>query len=93
VRADEESLRDVPAANARFREEVRRWDLRFRCEDCAHVEPSTFACSLGFPNRWLRGEVVAVEPGGGVAFCKTFELGESRAIDPDAVSRAGARDG
>lgn len=87
MKATPEDLRDVEAANERFRADAARFGLRFRCEDCAHVHAPTSSCSLGYPNHWLRGEVRVVQPDGMLSFCKYFELGESHvpdAADPDA---------
>lgn len=60
--------------DARFRDEARRYDLRFRCRDCSHVVPSTMLCSLGFPNALLRDVGGAFDERGELAFCKYFEL-------------------
>jgi hypothetical protein len=76
VRAVDDDAADVEGANARFRAEVARYGLRFRCESCAHVALARLECSLGYPNQTLIGEVRAVEPDGALAFCKYFELGE-----------------
>ena len=56
----------------RFREEVRRFSLRFTCESCIHFEPETASCENGFPtgpHRRLRLDSVSR-----LAFCKMFEL-------------------
>ncbi len=73
----EESGEARTLANARFRDEIARFDLRFRCESCAHVARTSASCSLGYPDHFLRGELRAIEPSGALTFCKCFELGET----------------
>lgn len=68
-RADQERL-------ALFTDEVARFALRFQCEACAHVVPSTRACSMAYPNAMLRGELVRMP-----VVCKYFELGETEIDD------------
>ncbi|MCB9729297.1 MAG: hypothetical protein H6744_16060 [Deltaproteobacteria bacterium] len=77
MRARDADLADIEAVNARFREEARRFGLRYRCSSCAHVDARLGDCSLGYPNDTLRGAVRALEPDGQLTFCKYFELGES----------------
>lgn len=60
----------------RFRAEARRFNLTYRCRDCAHVVPSTVTCSMFFPNGMLRDVDGPFQPDGSYAFCKYFELGE-----------------
>jgi len=79
---------------ARFRDEVTRYRLRFRCATCAHVITETRTCSMGYPNEALVGplramEVMRTRPGTGVladgtgpVTCKYYELGESELDDP-----------
>lgn len=67
---------DSDARLAAFAVEVARFGLRFRCAACAHVVPSTRACSMGYPNAMLRGPFAARE-GSNPVICKYFELGES----------------
>ena len=52
-----------------FLEEVRRFDLRFACDDCAHFEPER--CLHGYPLGERRARVLSV--GDHVEFCKEFE--------------------
>jgi hypothetical protein len=65
----------------RFVAEHRSFALRFRCAACAHVIPSTRACSMGYPNAFLRGPLRGLEPDGLPAVCKYFELGETELPD------------
>ncbi len=69
-----EDLADIDATNARFVEQVERYDLRFRCEDCVHVVPDRVACSLEWPNPLLKGSLRAISDDGRLVFCKFFEL-------------------
>ncbi len=63
----------VGAVNARFLLDAERWNLRYRCADCAHVRRDG-RCSFGFPNHALRREpFVAVADGGVPQLCKSFE--------------------
>ena len=66
---------DSEAINRAFREDAAAHHLRFRCESCAHVHYETMSCSLGYPNHYLTGEVIAVQPDLHLSFCKYFELG------------------
>ena len=66
---------------ARFASERQHYGLRFRCAACAHVVPSTRACSMGYPNAYLRGPMRALEEGGLPVICKYFELGETELPD------------
>ncbi|MEM6961136.1 MAG: hypothetical protein AAF355_02280 [Myxococcota bacterium] len=59
--------------DARFREELRRFSLKFCCEDCALFDPRDASCVYGYPtadHRLLRYE----DPDSSVVFCKDFEL-------------------
>ena len=67
----------VAERQAIFREEARAFGLRFRCAACAHVVPTTRACSMGYPNGMMRGALVGLDAGGQPVACKYFELGES----------------
>lgn len=54
-----------------LREQARRFELRFACEDCAHYRTEEMpACSLAYPAAPMRS---ALE-GHAVEFCKSFEL-------------------
>ncbi len=77
MRARLQDADDIAAANAAFRAEVERVGFHFRCGSCTHVHRGTAMCSMGYPNGYLRGEVVAIQPDGNLAFCKYFELGET----------------
>lgn len=67
----------IAVANQQFIQEVEAVGFHFRCGSCAHVQRTAATCSLGFPNHFLRGEVVALQADGEMAFCKYFELGET----------------
>ena len=60
--------------DARLREEAARYALRFACEDCAHFDPGSGRCSLGYPASPRREALLAQE----LELCKEFELGDSR---------------
>ena len=77
MRATPDDLENVDLANKRFSEESRRYAFHYRCESCAHVQPSSSSCSLGYPNHFLVGPVRAIEADGNLSFCKYFELGET----------------
>lgn len=55
-----------------LRRDARAFELRFRCEDCAHFDPSTGRCAEGYPNEQHRR--VALESVTTLSFCKSFEL-------------------
>ena len=77
MRAKAEDLEDIDAANAAFRAEVARYRLHFGCGGCAHVCRADQSCSMGYPNTHLTREDVAIQPDGGISFCKHWELGET----------------
>ena len=56
----------------RFREEVRRFSLRFTCESCVHFEPEAESCSNGYPTEPHRR--IRLASVSRLAFCKMFEL-------------------
>jgi hypothetical protein len=62
----------ITKVDERLRREAGRFELRFRCEDCAHFEPERGSCGNGYPNEAHR----AVELGTltSLTFCKEFEL-------------------
>jgi len=65
----------VPAIETRFRAEVARYDLRYRCADCLHLNRRTERCSLGFPVELFgRGPHRSRNERGELVFCKYFEL-------------------
>ncbi|MGM0576976.1 MAG: hypothetical protein ACQEXJ_14725 [Myxococcota bacterium] len=76
MKALAEDLADRDAANARFREQVRRLRFRYRCDSCLHAHHASGTCSLGFPNEIMKGGHEAILPNGDLGFCKTFELSE-----------------
>ena len=55
-----------------FRGEAERFNLRFSCEDCAHYDERSEACSNGYPNAAHRAPVL--ETARELEFCKQFEL-------------------
>jgi acetone carboxylase gamma subunit len=58
--------------DARFRDEAKRFTLRFTCPNCAHFEAEREACANGYPNRAHLG--VDLEADATLEFCKEFEL-------------------
>ena len=77
MRARTQDLSDVDATNAAFRAEVAAFGFHFRCGSCAHVVRDTKSCSLGYPNDYLLGCELVIQPDGNLTFCKYFELGET----------------
>lgn len=67
---------DVMARNAAFVAEAEALGFRWRCEHCTHFIRSTGACSLDYPNAFLRGPPRARADDGALLFCKYFELGQ-----------------
>ena len=57
-----------------FREEWKRWDLKFCCEDCGHLDPRTQRCAHGWPDREHRVAYYQDADCEEVIFCKEFEL-------------------
>ncbi len=57
----------------RFRQEARRFVLRFTCDVCAHFDPDRAACSHGYPAE----QHCSIDPDRvtDLSFCKLFELG------------------
>lgn len=76
MKALPEDAEHLDETNERFVSEIARFAFKYRCVDCAHLEHSTDACSLGYPNHYLTGEQVAIQADGNLTFCKYFELGE-----------------
>lgn len=70
-----EPMTELAEKRARFAEEAKTFAFKFRCDDCAHVLPSTRGCTLDMPNLVLRDNPSAFTPDGRWAFCKYFELG------------------
>jgi hypothetical protein len=57
----------------RFREEARRFVLRFTCDACVHFDSDRSSCSNGYPaEEHLRIDPELVTE---LSFCKLFELG------------------
>lgn len=56
-----------------FREDRRRFALRFTCEDCALFDPEHELCSHGFPTEEHRFAYYE-SPTAELVFCKDFEL-------------------
>lgn len=67
---------EAEALNVAFRANAAKFNLAFRCDACAHVHIGTSSCSLGYPNHYLTGDIIAVQPDLNMTFCKYFELGE-----------------
>jgi len=58
-----------------FCSEAKAYELRFRCQDCAHMRLVDESCIFGYPNEALRDpdSLVRTAPGKWI-FCKYFEL-------------------
>ena len=56
----------------RLRDEAKRFELRFTCEDCAHFAADRRACANEYPTRAHLG--VDLEAQESLEFCKEFEL-------------------
>ena len=60
-------------SDAKFREERKRFDFRFCCEDCVFFNPAQERCSHDYPtkkHRLARYEDESAE----IHFCKEFSL-------------------
>jgi hypothetical protein len=64
--------------DSRLREQARRFELRFACDDCVHFQPSdgpsfssSSGCSLAYPAA-PRRDALTAQPS--LEFCKSFEL-------------------
>ncbi len=57
-----------------FRQEWERWDLRFCCEDCAHLDRNEQTCAHGWPDAEHRRAYYESPACKEVIFCKEFEL-------------------
>jgi len=57
-----------------FRQEWERYDLRFCCEDCAHLDRRTRRCAHGWPEEEHRLAYYEDENCEELIFCKEFEL-------------------
>ena len=68
--------------DSRLREQARRFELRFACDDCVHFHLAELPeCSLGYPAAPRRAALEVWPPSrpspagaGAVEFCKSFEL-------------------
>lgn len=58
----------------RFREERKRFALRYNCEVCALFDPQRQTCAHGFPTHEHRRSYCIDDPTRPLAFCKEFEL-------------------
>jgi hypothetical protein len=57
-----------------FHDERRRFQLRFCCEDCVHLDRERDRCAHGWPTREHRRARYADPACREVVFCKEFEL-------------------
>lgn len=73
----EEPLLTLQDREDRFAAERERFGLRFRCDECAHVIPTSRRCSMGYPNAVLTGPVRGLQDDGTPNSCKYWELSES----------------
>lgn len=75
--ASPKSIRIEPAMHlkqdARFREQRRRYALRFTCEDCALYDVLGRRCVHGYPTLEHR-RAQYEDPESALVFCKDFEL-------------------
>ncbi|HEY8039564.1 MAG TPA: hypothetical protein VIF15_07210 [Polyangiaceae bacterium] len=56
--------------DARLRAEATRFVFRFSCDDCAHFDPASQRCSLGYPAAPRRDALAAPH----LELCKEYEL-------------------
>ena len=57
-----------------FRDQWRRYDLRFCCEDCVHLDLQTQKCAHGWPDQEHRVAYYEDQKCEELVFCKEFEL-------------------
>jgi len=57
-----------------FREQWQRYDLRFCCEDCVHLDRATDQCAHDWPQKEHRLAYYEDEACEELVFCKEFEL-------------------
>jgi hypothetical protein len=62
------------ALRANFASQVERFDLRFRCRDCAHFAAKAGRCSMGQPTKHLVEPIP--EDLWPIVICKYWELSE-----------------
>jgi len=60
--------------NRQFSEEVRRYDLRYTCRDCAYFVRAQSQCAHEWPQSDHLATHDAADPAAEVVFCKEFEL-------------------
>ena len=66
---------DVPEINARFQEQQKEFDFRYRCGDCINYANDADLCTFGFPTqRYSGGPHRCRTNEGELVFCKYFEL-------------------
>ncbi len=66
---------ELVVVHEEFLEEAERFNLCFRCDDCAHFDRGGDSCSFGHPTAAMRdGSTWVLGPRGGWMFCKEFEL-------------------
>jgi hypothetical protein len=55
--------------------DLRRFELRFFCEDCSHYSASKGSCTFGFRAQHTRAEQMAIyERTGQMALCRALEI-------------------
>jgi hypothetical protein len=57
-----------------FVDEAKRYNLKFRCQDCIHLNTANMKCSFEYPNDDLLHLDEYVNEKGEFIFCKYFEL-------------------
>ncbi len=62
----------ITPVDLRLCNDLAAYDFKFCCEDCAHYEPATLECSLGYCSATHRAR--PIDLGSTVVFCKAFEL-------------------
>lgn len=62
----------ISRVDARLRDEIERFALRFACEDCAAFDERSGACAYGYPTEPHRRDRLDEAPE--IAFCKAFEV-------------------
>jgi hypothetical protein len=62
----------ITVVDARLRQDIEGYELKYSCEDCIHFEEQAAGCSLGFAPEPHRARTI--ELGSTIVFCKTFEL-------------------
>lgn len=62
----------ISDVDAQLIDEVRRFELRFSCESCAHFDPERALCANGYPNEQHR--TLDLTTARTIVFCKEYEL-------------------